>query len=182
VSGTYVIRNTSKKVHTRTTRAMTPGRKSAVQRVCGGKVRLSRGDSVVITEDQFRTHYVELAQACARGLIEVHEGAFNGPVVKFNGAPPAGTPQEEPEEVVIDVQPEPSTQEVQDPASAAEPVEDDEVSVELEAEPQLARPEPDKPLDKMNKAELIEYASEVLGERQEDLELLTKRQILEKIS
>jgi hypothetical protein len=94
-----------------------------------------------------------------------------------------GAPQgEEPEEVVIDVQPEPAPQEVQDPASAGEPVEDDEVSVELEAEPQLARPEPDKPLDKMNKTELVEYASELLDEAPEDLALLTKRQLLEKIS
>lgn len=162
---------------------MTPGRKSAMQRVCGGKIRLGRGDSAIITEDQFRTHYLELSKACAKGLIEVHEGAFNGPIVKFNGAPPVGAPvEEEPEEVVIDVQPEPSTQEVQDPASAGEPVEDDEVSVELEAEPESSVAAPDKPIERMNKTELIGYASEVLGESPEDLELLTKKQILEKIS
>lgn len=174
----YVIKNTARGTHTRATRTIAPGRAGSVQRVCGGAIRLGRGDWAVISDAQFQSFYDELAVKQARGMIEVHEGGLKGPLAKFDAKPAAPTPIPVPVEVKHEPkhEPKPAPQEVPRPASPARPAAVVEESVELEA------PEPDKPLDKMTKSELVSYAAEVLGEKESELELLTKRQILEKLS
>lgn len=160
---TYCIKNTSKSVRTRTIRASTAGVRGSVQRVCGGSIRLGRGDHTHISEEQLNKHYGELMLKQSQGLIEIRLGGHTGPVVK-------AVPAQEVATAVERVLSTPTV--VPTPAPVLEVTDDAEVSIE----------EPEKPIEKMTKQELIAYAAEVLGERESDLELLTKRQLLEKLS
>ena len=171
MSGVYVVNNMSRNIRSRTSRATSPGRGGTIQRVCAGSIRLCRGDSVAISEDRLKFHYDELARLQNRGVIEVRYGSRKGPLVAFKD---------------FDHQPTVEVSKIEEEILLCEIEEIKETSngnvefvIETEAEAIL---EPDKPIDKMNKQELISYAAEVLGEKTEELELLTKKQILEKLS
>ncbi len=163
MSGVYIVKNMSRDIRARTSRVLSPGRGGTIQRICGGRIRLGRGDSAVLGEDQLKANYDELARLQNRGVIEVRFGSRKGPLVSFKD---------------YDHQPEVEVAKTESstPPPTSEETVDDNVLIEIE------ETEPEKPLDKMNKQELILYAAEVLGEKPEELELLTKKQILEKLS
>jgi len=164
VSGVYVVRNMSRDIRARTSRVLSPGRGGTIQRICGGRIRLGRGDSVVLGEDQLKANYDELARLQSRGVIEVRYGSRKGPLVAFKD---------------YDHQPE---VEISKAESIPPPIPEETANGNVELVIETEETEPEKPLDKMNKQELILYAAEVLGEKPEELELLTKKQILEKLS
>jgi len=163
VSGVYIVKNMSRDVRARTSRVLSPGRGGTIQRICGGHIRLGRGDSVVLGEDQLKANYDELARLQNRGVIEVRYGSRKGPLVAFKD---------------YEHQPEVKILKAEEPVAVPEEAVEGNVELVIETE----ESEPEKPLDKMNKQELIFYAAEVLGEKPEELELLTKKQILEKLS
>lgn len=179
----YTIKNTATSVRTRTMRALAPGRMGSVQRICGGSIRLGRGDFTAISDNQLRTFYNELALMQSRGQIEVREGGLRGPLVDFTLTKPMTPPPDVKEKLNDQAESEDAAEEIQDSAgTAGEQEHDVEVDIELDSPAASEPSEPDKPIDRMNKSELIAYAAEVLGESEADLEVLTKKQIMEKLS
>jgi hypothetical protein len=136
---------------------------------------LCRGDSVAISEDRLKFHYDELARLQNRGVIEVRYGSRKGPLVAFKDFEHQPAIEvSKVEDLIVENILLCEIEEIKETSNG-----NVEFVIETEAEAIL---EPDKPIDKMNKQELISYAAEVLGERTEELELLTKKQILEKLS
>ena len=152
----YFVTNEVRRQSTRTIRAKAPTRARFTQRICGNSLRLVRGKNrgTVITDEQLDKYWEELKSKQDQGLIAVHENTITGPLVDFDKHPPVKTEKEEEVTTQNDVVTE---------------------SAQIEAT------SPEKAPDKMNKGELIEYASQVLSEDVGELENLTKRQILERL-
>lgn len=140
-------------------------------RICGGKVMLRRGKALPMPEEYLEAHSDELKQLMLEGKIDIREGGPHGPSIGMPDAPrPAPKKKPEPE-VEAEAEEAPAEEELE-----AEPEEAEEEEVVAEE-----IPEPDKPLDKMNKAELIEYCVLVTGMDHDELEGMVKREILEAI-
>jgi len=148
-------------------------------RICGGKVILRRGKALPLPEELFEKHEEELADLMRSGQIDIRVGGPNGRSIGMPPAEPKERKDESkkaPEDHADDQGEAESSPEA--PEGEGGEDEGEEVEVELE-EGEL--PEPDKPLERMNKAELIDYCVQVTGMDAADLEGMVKREILEAI-
>lgn len=148
----YFITNEVRRQSTRIARAMAPTRAKFTQRICGNTLRLVRGrNRGIAITEELLLKYQD----------ELHEKQKKGLIAVRTGS--FSGPLVEFSKLASPIQKEEAPKE--------------EVSIPEEVSTQSAEKSPDK----MNKAELIEYASVVLGESSEDLEVLTKRQIMERL-
>ena len=180
----FVITNMVRRTETRVARARSATRARPLQRICGNKFRLVRGKNrggIVIDEDLLNEHWDELKEKQAAGLIAVHEGVYNGPLFAFDSLDRQvveNTP--EPAEEPSDDESEDEEQAADDSEEEAEELEEEEAELEEEPEEEMTA-EPEKPVERMNKAELIAHAAVILGEDEGALEALTKKQIMERL-
>lgn len=148
----YFITNEVRRQSTRIARAMAPTRAKFTQRICGNTLRLVRGRNRGIAISE---------EVLLKYQDELHEKQKKGLIAVRTGS--LTGPLVEFSEFT------PPPQQKEAPKEA--------VPLPAEVSTQPAEKSPDK----MNKAELIEYASVVLGESSADLEVLTKRQIMERL-
>lgn len=165
----YYVRNMVRRAQTRTARHRMAGRARWTQRILNNKVRLTRGKFHPISADQLMKHWDELKEKQENGLIAVLVGSPRGQKYAFETK--GGVVQSQPEtpEVPND---EPKDEEAVEEAGA-EPVE----AADSPEQERTAGQEPD--LDKMNKAQLVAFAAETLGEAPGVLERMTKAEIRE---
>lgn len=175
----FVITNEVRRPQTRVHRATAPTRARSTQRICGNQFRLVRGKNrpgISIDRAMLEEHWDELWDKQEQGLIAVHVGSFNGPLFNFGEKAPEESKSAAPE--VTDDEPEDEKSTEDDPEEETEEAE--ESSKEEEPEEDVT-PEPEKPVERMNKVELVAHAAAVLGEEEDDLEPLTKKQIIERL-
>lgn len=176
--------------------------------LCGGKIRLLRGKSRPLPVELLHQFQDDLADRMRSGQIDIRVGGPNGPSIGLpdevelpeiphDDGQEKDAPEEsqasaasaeagveasegEPEEESEASEEEVEEPEDEEPADAEEPDEDEDDG-EDEEEEEREIPEPSKPLDRMNKAELIDYCVQVTGMDAADLEPMVKREILEAI-
>lgn len=123
--------------------------------IFNGTVRLGRRP-IPISEEHASKFAEELDELIAQGIIELREGGPDGRVfASFEDVASEAGEEEEPEE------------------------DEEEEEEEEEDEEEV---EPDKPIERMNKAELVAYAMTVTEAEESELEGMTKRQIMELLS
>ena len=157
----YYITNTVRRWQTRGLRRKPVGGKSHKFNLilCGGKVRLLRGKTRPITEEMFVKYGDELMKLAEQGKIDIRVGGPRGRSIK-EGIP-----------VKMEKLPEtPPTPKIEKKEPKAE-----------EKVEESSIPQPPKPLDRMNKAELIDYCVQVTGMDPKELESMVKRDILEAV-
>jgi len=124
--------------------------------MCDGKMRLLRGRSMGVGEEMFNTYRDEFKKLAEAKYIRVQVGGAQGPEYDFSESAPIPMPSTP----VVAAPPPPPPP----PPPAAEVKEEE--------------PE-DKPLDRMNKTELVAFLAEKSGLPEEELSGFTKRQLLE---
>ena len=125
MSKVFWVSSTVRSVQTRLTRALAPERARFKQYILGGSLRLVRNRPLVISELQLKHFKPELEAKWKAGLIEVREGAPDGPVYLFEkkkrrkSTPPPPMP---PTPVVEEPKPEPEPEpaKLEDPPTAKE--------------------------------------------------------------
>jgi len=132
------------------------------QIICNGKLRLVRNRPVPLSEELLEKHYEELRGLQEAGVLEIRVDGHNGPVYDFGSPPPKETKDDEPKDA----------EEAPDA-----PEEEMDAEPELEAEDESEEEEVD--IDRLRKAELVEYAAERLDEDPAELEKLTMAEIKE---
>lgn len=199
----YVV-NMVRRWQTRSQRRRPGGKRPRCNLIlCGGKIRLLRGKSRLLPTDLFRQFRLSLGEKMQAGQIDIRVGGPNGLSI---GLPESSELMEVPyDSSKKDAQAE-STAESSEPSletskgadklqdqeeveastndESEEAPEMDDVGDELEAEGEETGeliPEPPKPLERMNKVELIDYCVRVTGMDADDLEPMVKREILEAI-
>jgi len=179
--------------------------------LCGGKIRLLRGKSRPLPTELFQQFQKELAEKMSTGQIDIRVGGPNGKSIglpedeelmevrdddrqekdaseESQASASSSSPGVEASEGESEGESEASEEEVEEPTDD-EPEEDleaddedePEEEPELEEEEEDSVPEPSKPLERMNKAELIDYCVQLTGMDADDLEPMVKREILEAI-
>lgn len=175
--------NTVRRWQTRGLRRKPGGKRSKFNLIlCGGKLRLLRGKSRPLPRELLEQFEQELADRMRRGEIDIRVGGPFGPSV--GATPEKEVPRDTSAEAAQAEGTSGPAEGEAEPEAEEEELEevDEEEDEELEDEPEEdALPEPPKPLDRMNKAELVEYAVQVTGMSSEELEPLVKRDILEAI-
>jgi hypothetical protein len=141
------------------------GRPRRTMWMCDGKLRLQKGRSMAVSEKLFMQYFDEFQKQAAAKLIRVQCGGPVGP--DFDFAQAAEPVQDQP--IAPEYTPSPPPPPPPPPAPEPEP----EPVVEPEPEP-----EPAKPVDKMTKAELVEYLV-AKGFSPDELSQVTKRELLE---
>ena len=172
--------------------------------LCGGKIRLLRGKSRPLPIGLFHQYQHDLVMKMRAGQIDIRVGGPNGSSIglswddEFMEVPcDDGSEKDAQAESTASLEssesgpeaPEgtdepPDQEEVEAPTSDESGVlETDDVGDELEAEEEIGEsiPEPPKPLERMNKVELIDYCVQLTGMKADDLEPMVKREILEAI-
>lgn len=144
--------------------------------IFNGTVRLTRRP-IPASEEKVAEFENELRPLVEQGVVQIHKGSPDGPLFAFGEV----VKKDDAPKVPATVEDDQAKDEVQEP----EPVE--AVEDEPEEEEEAVMPEPPKPLDRMNKSELVEYALEVadagfLDADREALEDLTKAEIKELVS
>jgi len=155
----YWLVSTVRRVETRLQRAQSPERHRFKQDLCNGQIRLVRGPAgVELRPDLLEQFKEELKSYHDRGILNVHVGSPEGPLYDFRElvekAPP---PPKEPT-------PEPAP-ELDEPEPEAKEMDED-----------------DLPDMTWTKTRLMSHAATVLGKDESELEPMTKREILEKLS
>lgn len=161
------ICNTVRRQHTRRKRMATGFRHRFKQIICNGKIRLVRNRPVPLSEELLEKHLEELRGLQEAGVIEIRIDGHNGPVYDFGSPPPKEVKDDEPkdEEEAADA---PEEEMDAEPELEAEDESDDELEEEEEVD-----------IDRMRKAELVEYAAGRLDEDPAELEKLTMAEIKE---
>jgi len=174
----FWIVSTVGKVRTRAQRQSSPDRHRVKHYIFNGTVRLCRRP-VPATLAQVEMYKAELSDLWKKGILEVRQGEPYGPLFEF------GEVQHDVPEVQAEVTHDPAPEAAAEP----EPAEPEVPAAEPEQEPDdgdedVPMPEPSKPIERMNKQELVEYALKVvetgyLDADREALEDLTKAEIKE---
>jgi len=171
--------STVRKQHTRALRLMSPTchrSRQLKQVICGGAIRLVRNRPMALREDLFLQYKDQLADLQSRGAIEVRVGSPQGPVFDFGGAMPApGELQDDASENEEEAAEAP-TNEVGDFGDPGDPGDSKNEEVKEAAQPEST---PDMT---WTKTALVDYAAQILGESFEDLDKLTKREILARLT
>ena len=181
-------------VHTRTKRASAAERTHLRQFACDGSIRLVRSRYQPLSEAWFTKYYDELWKLQESGRVEIRIGSPEGPAYKF------GEKNNESEQIIESESSsndgsegkESSEGDIESSETSESELIEESEDVDLEEEEEEEEEDeeeegvevsdtPEKPVDKMNKAELIEYAAATLDINENDLEGLTKRQILSKL-
>ena len=154
----YYIVNTVRRWQTRGLRRKPIGGKNHKFNLilCGGKIRLLRGKTKPISEEMFVKYGDELMKLAEQGKIDIRVGGPRGPSLK-EGIPVKEAPPKSP--------PTPKVEKA--------PVVEEKVEKSV--------PQPPKPLDRMNKSELIDYCVQITGMDPKELESMVKRDILEAV-
>lgn len=140
--------------------------------MCDGKLRLLRGRSMGVGEDMFKAYYHEFEQAVEAKLIRVQVGGAQGEEYPFTKAAAEPEVEEKQEEEVLAPPMDVGTPPPPPPPTPPTPV------FEEKAEEPAPEAE-EKPIDKMNKAELVAFLADASGLPEEELNAYTKRQLLE---
>lgn len=201
---TLFVVNTVRRWQTRGLRRRPGGRRSRFNLImCGGKLRLLRGKSRPLPRELFEQFREELAARMLRGEIDIRVGGPNGESIGMPEEVPrddspkkdvpaedsAGAGVESPSDEASEGESEEelaaSEEEVEvseDEPEDAEELDEEEPEEEPEEEEEEEEiPEPSKPIERMNKTELIDYCVQVTGMDPADLEGMVKREILEAI-
>lgn len=135
--------------------------------MCDGKVRLLRGRSMGVGEDLFHTYYEEFKRAVEAKLIRVQVDGAQGKDYPFTK--PDAEPEVEEQEVLAPPM---------DLGTPPPPTPPAPVFTEKAEETSVSESEA-RPLDRMNKAELVTFLADASGLPEEELNSYTKRQLLE---
>lgn len=168
----YYVKNMVRRAQTRTARHRMAGRARWTQRILNNKVRLNRGKFYPISFDQLLEHWDELKDKQEKGLISVRIGHPRGPKYAFDAKEDGSQAQPETPEVPND--------EPKDEEKAEEAGEGSVEAADSSDQEQPSGQEPD--LDRMNKAQLVAFAAEKLGEAPGVLDRMTKAEIKELLS
>lgn len=179
MSETYWLVSVTRNNRSRLVRSSENSERSRYKLIIMDGVRVIPGRDVMITKEQLQAHKAELKDLHDRGLIELHVGNPHGrhyfsDEVSHEPARPAAPPP------VPEVKTSAETVKPTAPPPPS-PKPEKEVEIKVVEEVVLRPAEPDKPIDKMSKVELIDYASAVLGLSTDALKDMTKREIMEQL-
>jgi hypothetical protein len=174
----YFVFNSARHPTTRLLRTIAPGRASHVQRILGGTRRLVGHGFAKINRQQLDAYWEDLKLKCRTGQLVIRVGGPRGPIFGFDD-PTIEKIEEQTSEVIeeekVVATPEEPIEEVLEEASTSltltELIADEKTMDEMPS----GEPIPDM---KSSRDEIVKYVVKNLGKTEDELEGMTKRQIL----